>query len=191
MTGVQTCALPISWKADGTRVRNTYSNYGYYFITESDSEPLVTDSASFVASLYPDGDINAFQPTNALYEVDDYAWFSGGRHLYDSRTIGNGENREYTINLKSADGKGKMTVSITADAATMAVVTVNDTTFTINIPSRGSYDAASLVVYTLSLENIVNGDNKVIITQNGSAIMRLDYISMTSSVVLPDRKSVV
>ena len=176
---------PVSWKADGTRVRNTYSDCGYYFITEGETEPLIADSASFVASLYPDGDINAIQPTHALYEVDDYAWFSGGRHLYDSRTIDNAEGREYTLNLQTTDGKGKMTVAITADAATAAIVTVNDTTFTINIPARGSYDAASLLIYTLSLENIVNGDNKVTIIQKGSATMRLDYISMTSSAVLP------
>ncbi|MGM9778555.1 MAG: Por secretion system protein, partial [Prevotella sp.] len=108
---------PVSWQSDGTRVRNTYSNYGYYFITEGD-EPLTADSASFVASLYPEGNVNVKQATHALYEVDDYAWFHGGRHLYDSRKIGNDGSSEYTLNIKTDDGNGTITIALTADAAT-------------------------------------------------------------------------
>ena len=175
---------PVSWNAKGTRVRNTYSNYGYYFITEGD-EPLTADSASFVASLCGNGDFNSKQTTYALYEVDDYAWFHGGRHLFDSKVIGNGESREYTLNLKSSDGIGSMTIALTADAATSATVALNDTSLNISISAPGSYDAATLVTRTFNVKNIVNGDNKVTVRQNGSATMRLDYISMTSTAVLP------
>ena len=176
---------PVSWKSDGTRERNTYSDYGYYFITESDVEPLVADSATFVASLYPNGDVNSKQRTHALYEVDDYAWFSGGRQLYDSRVIGNGESRDYTLNLKSSDGQGSITISLTADAATSATVALNDTSFNISISAPGKYDAATQVTRKFNLNDIANGDNKVTITQKGSATMRLDYISMTASAKLP------
>lgn len=174
---------PVSWNAKGSRVRNTYSNYGYYFITEGD-EPLTADSASFVASLYPDGDFNSKQATHAIYEVDDYAWFHGGRHLYDSREIDDGDTHEYTLNLSSDDGSGSITIALTADDATAATVTVNDTSFNISISAPGSYDAATLATRTFALPNIVNGDNKVTVTQNGYATMRLDYISMTSSAVI-------
>ncbi len=174
---------PVSWNAKGSRVRNTYSNYGYYFITEGD-EPLTADSASFVASLYPDGDFNSKQSTHAIYEVDDYAWFHGGRHLYDSREIDDGDTHEYTLNLSSDDGSGSITIALTADDATAATVTVNDTSFNISISAPGSYDAATLATRTFALPNIVNGDNKVTVTQNGYATMRLDYISMTSSAVI-------
>ena len=174
---------PVSLNAKGSRVRNTYSNYGYYFITEGD-EPLTADSASFVASLYPDGDFNSKQATHAIYEVDDYAWFHGGRHLYDSREIDDGDTHEYTLNLSSDDGSGSITIALTADDATAATVTVNDTSFNISISAPGSYDAATLATRTFALPNIVNGDNKVTVTQNGYATMRLDYISMTSSAVI-------
>ena len=174
---------PVSWNAKGSRVRNTYSNYGYYFITEGD-EPLTADSASFVASLYPGGNVNVKQATHAIYEVDDYAWFHGGRHLYDSREIDDGDTHEYTLNLSSDDGSGSITIALTADDATAATVTVNDTSFNISISAPGSYDAATLATRTFALPNIVNGDNKVTVTQNGYATMRLDYISMTSSAVI-------
>ena len=41
---------PVSWASNTTlaRTRNPYSDYGYYFLTESDDEPLTADSASFV-----------------------------------------------------------------------------------------------------------------------------------------------
>ena len=49
---------PISWSSNTStqRTRNPYSDYGYYFLTESDGEPLTTDSATFVASFYPSAD---------------------------------------------------------------------------------------------------------------------------------------
>lgn len=174
---------PVAWQSDGTRVRNIYSNYGYYFITEGD-EPLTADSASFVASLYPEGNVNVKQATHALYEVDDYAWFHGGRHLYDSRKIGNDGSSEYTLNIKTDDGNGTITIALTADAATSATVAIGDTLFNIAISAPGTYDAASLTTRTFNLRHIANGDNKVTIRQNGSATMRLDYISMTASAVI-------
>lgn len=174
---------PVAWQSDGTRVRNTYSNYGYYFITEGD-EPLTADSASFVASLYPEGNVNVKQATHALYEVDDYAWFHGGRHLYDSRKIGNDGSSEYTLNIKTDDGNGTITIALTADDATSATVAIGDTLFNMAISAPGTYDAASLTTRTFNLRHIANGDNKVSIRQNGSATMRLDYISMTSSAVI-------
>lgn len=174
---------PVAWQNDGTRVRNTYSNYGYYFITEGD-EPLTADSASFVASLYPEGNVNVKQATLALYEVDDYAWFHGGRHLYDSRKIGNDGSSEYTLNIKTDDGNGTITIALTADAATSATVAIGDTLFNIAISAPGTYDAASLTTRTFNLRHIANGDNTVTIRQNGSATMRLDYISMTASAVI-------
>ena len=43
---------PVSWKSETAvqRVRNPYSDYGYYFITQTDGEPLVHDSATVVSS---------------------------------------------------------------------------------------------------------------------------------------------
>ena len=175
---------PVSWTAAGVRVRNTYSNYGYYFLTESEGEPLTVDSATFVKSLYATPDITAAQPTYALYEVDDYAWFHGGRHLFDSKTFGNGVSHDYTLNLRSDNGTGSITVALTADGASSATITVNDTTYTMSISAPGGYDAAMLSTKTFKVNCIANGDNKVTIKQNGSSTMRLDYIAMNSTAVI-------
>lgn len=176
---------PVSWTTDGMRVRNTYSDYGYYFITENDDEALTVDSATFVKSLYVDGDVTQPQPTHALYEVDDYAWFHGGRHLFDSKPIGSGGSRDYTLNLKSDDGSGTLIVALTADGATSATIGINGTTYNMSLSALGTFDAASLSTRTFSIEGLADGDNKITITQNGSATMRLDYIALSSSAVLP------
>lgn len=176
---------PVTWTARGQRVRNTYSDYGYYFITENDAEALTVDSATFVGSLYAEGDIMIAQDTHALYEVDDYAWFHGGRHLFDSKTIGNGVSRDYTLNLKTTDGGGSLVVALTADGATSATIDVNGTTYNMSLSAPGKYDAASLSTRTFSVNGLVDGDNKITITQNGSATMRLDYIALNSRAVLP------
>ena len=41
---------PVNWnnKESLARTRNPYADYGYYFLTESEDEPLTTDSATLV-----------------------------------------------------------------------------------------------------------------------------------------------
>ena len=45
----------VSWnsKTATRRTRNPYSDYGYYFITQTNEEPLLVDSTSFLKSFYP------------------------------------------------------------------------------------------------------------------------------------------
>ena len=75
---------PVSWKSETAlqRIRNPYSDYGYYFITQTDEEPLVQDSATFVSSHYP-------QPYDyhSLYESDGYSYYHGGRNLFDAEEL--------------------------------------------------------------------------------------------------------
>ena len=59
-----------------------------YFITQTDEEPLKMDSTAFLASFYP-----TFNDYHNLYEVDNYAWFEGGRNLFDPEAIMVGKQR--------------------------------------------------------------------------------------------------
>ena len=177
----------VTWSSNGTRTRNPYSDYGYYFLTESEGEPLMVDSAEFVKPIYSASDSeNDMISTWALYEVDDFAWFSGGRNLYDSKLIESTTPAEYNLNLRS-NGKGTLVVALTADAATSATISVNDSVVTnLSISNPGSFDAAMLVTRNLKVD-LLDGNNKVTISRGeGNAKMRLDYISLSSeAVVLP------
>ena len=68
---------PVNWNDLHQRIRNPYSDYGYYFLTESDGEPLSISEEEFLATYYPLGN-----DYNTLHEVDDYAWFQGGRNCH-------------------------------------------------------------------------------------------------------------
>ncbi|MBR6015776.1 MAG: Por secretion system protein, partial [Prevotella sp.] len=68
---------PVSWtSADATiRTRNPYSDYGYYFLTESDDEPKTVSQDEFLKTNYPMAD-----DYHVLHEIDNYAWIEGGRN---------------------------------------------------------------------------------------------------------------
>ena len=42
---------PVTWNSSDVRVRNPYSDYGYYFITQSDETPLSVSAGSFVTTV--------------------------------------------------------------------------------------------------------------------------------------------
>lgn len=85
---------PVSWESNNAarRTRNPYSDYGYYFLTESDAEAQVVDSAAFVSSFYPSPD-----DYHTLYEVDGYSWYQGGRNLFDSDPIRTGQTKKVVL----------------------------------------------------------------------------------------------
>ncbi|MEE3383546.1 MAG: type IX secretion system sortase PorU [Prevotella sp.] len=163
---------PVSWNSSDVRVRNPYSDYGYYFITQSDEAPLSVSAEEFLAANYPKAD-----DYNALHEIDNYAWFRGGRNLFENTPINLGSDKTYTIARKGASDTGKMKVVLSAGSNSTAEVSVNDSvigTFTITL---GTYDAGNsaektFVVYGLKDENSVK------ITPKSGGPIRLDYISL-------------
>lgn len=192
LTEVATCTVggkrlfyglgPVSWSgaasgsATNQRTRNPYSNYGYYFLTESEDTPLSVDSATFVASFYP-----SVYDYNNLYEVDDYSWYHGGRNLYDANLFGNGVSRDYTLESSSSSGNGYVTVAIVADATMRVSVSVNDSVVgTMRVSTPASYDMARTATSTFNVSNLT-ASNKITITQNAAGNMRLDYISLHSN----------
>lgn len=86
---------PVSWenKEATRRTRNPYSDYGYYFLTETDGKtPLMVDSAQFIADCYPLAD-----DYHALREVDNFSWYQGGRNLFENDPIEQGKSRTYVF----------------------------------------------------------------------------------------------
>ncbi len=165
---------PVSWNVAGNRVRNPYSDYGYYFLTESDGAPLAVDEQTFVNSFYP-GDIHK----NSIYEVDDFAWYHSGRNLYDARTFSPGISRSYTVPAAGEDGNGRLYVALTADAASTALVSINGVTagkVTVS-GSTTEYIKALSGSATFRVSNI-SSSNTITISQASGGTMRLDYIAI-------------
>ena len=178
---------PVTWNERHQRIRNPYSDYGYYFLTESDGEPQTISQEAFLAAYYPLEDDH-----NTLYEVDDYAWFKGGRNLYDATVLKGGSSRDYSLKASGNGTKGTVTVVVTADQATSVSVSVNGTAVgTVTIPSRGNYDEMRIGSKTFAVDNLQASNQVRIQPANGNATVRLDYISLfdESPATAPDLSS--
>ena len=91
----------VAWTLDGdntfTHTRNPYSDYGYYFLTEGEEE-LANVTPVAVAPPATE-EVVETTPSYALHEVDDYAWFHGGRKLVESHDYANGNVKNYSLDL--------------------------------------------------------------------------------------------
>ena len=165
---------PVSWAQHTSmkRIRNPYSDYGYYFLTQGDDAPASLDSAAFVASCYP-------MPADyhSLHEVDNFAWLHGGRKLFENIPIAAGQSHAFTLANPSGDRKGSMAVVVTAGNATRVQVSLNDSILgTLSVTLR-SYDKGYEASGTYDVYNLSSTDTVTITTLSGGPA-RLDYIDI-------------
>jgi hypothetical protein len=184
---------PVTWESDSvtTRIRNNFSDYGYYFLTETgDEEPLTMSEEEFKTTFYPLAD-----DYHSIYEVDDYAWFHGGRKLFDKTLYAVGSPLSYT--LESGGTTGILTVALSYDDYFDASVSVNDqevgqmivnkSTVSVSKNTRDAidfvdnYSKAAEHIWTFPLEGIQAGSNTIKITKTSGGNVRLDYLVLTSS----------
>ena len=180
---------PVNWEtaATTTRTRNPYSSAGCYFLTDwepspsqgeesqdSLGSPVYVSEEEFVAAHYPTAN-----DYHDLYEVDNFAWYHGGRNLFDKTLFSIGNPRSYT--LYANGDTGTLSVALTYDGSISATIAVNDSvigTVTRKV-SLDSYTEAEENITNYDLTNLKAGENTVTITQTSGANLRLDYISLT------------
>lgn len=175
---------PVSWTSNSSTVRrrNPYSDYGYYFITQSDEEPATVDSATFVSSFYPSPD-----DYHSLYEVDGYSWYNGGRNLFDPTPISVGGSQQVVITNTTGSQKGRLTVNVSAGGTNQIRIQLNGKDIgTLNVRIL-DYCKAGQDSGTYLLDNLkVDGGKDTITIQNVSGeTARLDYVSMAWEKVIP------
>ena len=177
---------PVSWSSNAatTRTRNPYSDYGYYFLTEGDDDPLTVGESDFLTDCWPVAD-----DYHTLHEVDNYAWFQGGRNLYENSPISQGSSKRYTIEGVAADAdgaavSGRLSVTLSAGQSSTATVSCNGEelgTVVMSV-SSANYEKghAANRVFQLST-GLVKESNEVTITTTSGGPVRLDFISLTMS----------
>ena len=173
---------PVSWSSNtaAQRTRNFYSDYGYYFLTESNDAVATVDSTTFLEKHYPTAD-----DYHSLYEVDGFSWYHGGRNLFDSETISKGNTKRLVLSNLSKSKTGKLSVAVTAGQASTAQIMLNDSvlgTMSINLSggeyndyNKGGESYATYAINTLHANDTV----KIMCTDGGP--LRLDYVSMAWS----------
>lgn len=168
---------PVSWSSPTAtrRTRNPYSDYGYYFITEttnSEEEPLKADSAAFVSAFYPSND-----DYHSIYEVDGYAWYHGGRNLYDSKAIRNGSSQKVLLSKPANATSAQLSVNVSAGSSSSVEILHNGAslgTITISVPAKYYSGNEAMKTYTISSQQ---AKDTITIRNNGSPPVRLDFVS--------------
>lgn len=104
----------VSWQKVGstfTRVKNFYSDYAYYFLTENDEAP-----AEFTVEDGTGSSTNRIETFDAytFHENDAYSWSGSGRELYDSYDYSVGNTQNYSFRLPGiTDDNGRIKVAFT------------------------------------------------------------------------------
>lgn len=170
---------PVSWSSAtaNIRTRNPYSNYGYYFLSDIEGEPLTVDSATFMNEEYVrDNDYHS------LHEVDNYAWHEGGRNLVEYTPITSGNPKTYTFKNTAKATKGTVAMTVTAGIPSTFSVTVNGkplrastSTYSITIPDHYTGNETSII----QALDTLTGNDSITVTCVSGGPLRLDYICMT------------
>ena len=173
----------ISWDGD-ERVTNFYANAAYYFLTEEaedavpiGTEPSYTGRCDTIFTNFTD---------HVLYEKDEYAWFHGGRSLFENTNYANNNSHTYslkTIDPKYEDGLTELKVVFSASNKSSTKVTtfVNGTQMgTMSLMPTEIYIYGTAATATYDLSNLEQTtDWNVRLTSTAGLNARLDYLSLT------------
>ena len=160
-------------KDSRARVRNPYSDYGYYFITQDDNEPLTCTEEELLNTAWPTPDAY-----HTLYEEDNSTWMYGGRNLFNSEKIESGKNsKNYIINIPEGNTRADLTISVTANARTEIRIYLNGKELGSRSISLMANDKANGFTDTWNVDNL-HGNDTVIIKNVSGGTARLDYISL-------------
>ena len=164
---------PVSWASPTStlRTRNPYSDEGYYFMTQDDSTPVSVDSTTFLNDVYPRP-----EDYHTLHEVDNFAWYQGGRKLFENSPIANGSSKTYSLTLPVEKVSGRMSIALSAGTASTATIELNGKTLgTITLTLPTDYDHGSVVTRVFTIDTLARSNTVKISTTSGGPI-RLDYI---------------
>ena len=175
---------PVNWESSGTapHKRNNYSTRGYYFLTENDSTALTVDESTFISSFYPSAN-----DYHSLWELEEYAWFQGGRRLFARTPLS--FDKATTCTLSSTTTTATLSLSMSYDGeAKVAVLLNGEPVDTITCQATVAYldpryQSATAMDFSLTLKNMQVGDNTIGFRQvsNTGATVRPDYAMLTFS----------
>ncbi len=181
----------VSWSSatEQVRVRNFYANEACYFLTENDNSPLTVDETTFkeTANKHPYGYHSHIEP-------EEYAWFQSGRNLYAKTPLTLNTASSYTVYSPTSDGtlsvamtyNGYCDAAVAINGVTVGTISVNATTVKKGVSYFNSSTYSSVASYTwdFPVSSLNVGENTVTITQtsNSTTAMRLDYLTLTTSV---------
>ena len=165
------------WDGD-TRVFNPYATTACYFLTEADTPSQMKSITSEAA---PVADYDSFAD-HVLYEKDEYAWFHGGRNLFENVDYANSGSHTYKLSTVGSMGSERLTIAFTAAAstATTLTATVNGTALpTMTMAALSQYVYGTETMRTTDVSSLSTGsDWSIRLTSTAGNPARLDYLAL-------------
>ena len=170
----------LHWNGD-TRVVNFYANEACYFLTEEaeDAERIGTEPA--YASY---GTAVSTITDHVLYEKDEYAWYHGGRNLYETTNYASSNSHSYNLQTIDSERALKLTVAFSAYNKLPTEVDVS-----VNGKQVGSLEVAKPIdIYTYGASTTTSFDVSKLdpasswivgLTSTAGRNARLDYLSLS------------
>ncbi|MBO4907519.1 MAG: type IX secretion system sortase PorU [Bacteroidaceae bacterium] len=159
---------------------NHYARTASYFITEGQPDIITAADQTLTVTATPET-VNTFKAFTT-FDPDEYAWFQGGRQLFENYDYATGSSRSYTLTLPTYADVGTATLRIAFSAANSTSTSVTPsfngtqlTTFTCN--KLGSYEYAQQVVKTFTVASPSQSNVVRIKSQDGQHA-RLNYIDL-------------
>ncbi len=167
-----------SWSG-GAHVINHYARAAYYFITDGEPDAIATAEAVTPTASYEHVDT---YKQGVAYDPQEYAWYQGGRQLFESYDYYTANSRSYTLTLptRAADDRAQLRVAFTAANGTPTTVTpsYNGTQLaSFTCASIGDYDAAMQTVKLYNVDAPTSNPRVSIATTSGQHA-RLNYIEL-------------
>lgn len=171
----------IYWN-DNTRVFNPYARQACYFLHEEDGPSVMAQLDAISA---PNTQTYYSFTDHVLYEKDEYAWFSGGRNLYDGVNFANSSSHFYKLNTHDSMGDEMLTVSFSSsskEASTLLTTRVNSMTLPVmKLDSiTADFTWATMLSRTFDVRSSANdkGEFNISLSINNRNDARLDYLAL-------------
>lgn len=171
------------WK-NGKHVINYYARQACYFVTQAESavEPIAKSS---VAAPSNGGAVASTFDAYYAYDPQEYAWYQGGRQLYESYDYGTGNSRSYTIALPTHVGTGSAGTlnirfsAVSEDGTKVSPVFNGEQLANFTVSGLASYDFGVETTRSFTLlQNSVQKSNTLQLNVTNSTNARLNYIEL-------------
>lgn len=180
---------PVQWRMESDKtfqhIRNTSSEYGYYFLTADTTSAQVTFPKSEALPKRAGAAVST-TPAYVLHEMDEFAWLPGGRNLVENYDYLNGNVRNYSLETSGAYSavNGVLDICFThnASAATLLSVTTGDSMLaTLRLAPIDTHGVAASTTSSCQFPLDGTGDKQTVkLTHDRFAGVsgRLDYLRL-------------
>lgn len=171
----------------GRHIPNHYARAAYYFVTEAGSPVGAFPSTG--SSATPADTISTFD-AYVSYHPQGYAWYHGGRQLFENYDYASGNSHNYTLTLpyRNAGAQGRLAVSFSAAEASVTQATIrfnNNALGTFSLSALPDYSSATVVEKNYTV-NAPAASNIINITSTKGHHARLNFLTLnyTGAMVL-------